>query len=300
MPTPLIGMASVAVVFAGFAMGPADQPVKSVAVAVVGLGVLGGTWTLGRALRERRAYTSRSAEALAERAIAEERLRIAREMHDIVTHGVGLIAVKAGVANHVLAERPEEAADALRVIEAASRAALVEMRRMLGVLRSDGPCDDDAGLGPVPGLAGTGRLAEAAGSAGIAVDLDVHGAEGLPPGVELSVYRIVQEALTNVAKHSGASRCRVMVEASKAEVRVEVVDDGAGTTGPSSLRPGPIRGHGLVGMRERVALYGGEMSAGARASTSSSTHLRKWPWWARRAPAPKRSSWPSGNAPTWC
>lgn len=151
---------------------------------------------------ERREYAARSAERLARESVAEERLRIARELHDVVAHSVGLIAVKAGVANHVLRSRPEEAHEALRVIETSSRSALVEMRRLLGVLRTEPP-----GLGPLPGLAALPELAERTRLAGVAVDLDVRDAGGVPEGVGLSVYRIVQEALTNVVKHAaGRSR----------------------------------------------------------------------------------------------
>lgn len=223
---------------------------------VVGLLVLGGAWTLGRAVRERRAYRSRAAAQLADRAVAEERLRIARELHDVVAHSIGVIAVKAGVANHVLRQRPEEAHDALRVIETASRDALGEMRRMLGVLRSD---SDGPALDPPPGLAGLPALAERAAMAGVRVDLDVRAA-AMPAGVELSVYRIVQEALTNVVKHAAPARCRVMVVASPSSVDVDVVDDGPGVR----TLPAQGAGHGLIGMRERVLMYGGAFAAGPR------------------------------------
>ncbi|MEJ3750014.1 sensor histidine kinase [Actinomycetes bacterium KLBMP 9797] len=221
---------------------------------VVGLLVLGAAWTLGRAVRDRRAYRARAAAQLADRAVAEERLRIARELHDVVAHSIGVIAVKAGVANHVLGQRPAEAHDALRVIETASRDALGEMRRMLGVLRSD---SDGPDLDPAPGLPGLPGLAERAAMAGVRVDLDVRSG-ALPAGVELSVYRIVQEALTNVVKHAAPAGCRVTVTATREEVHVEVVDDGPG------VRTLPARGagHGLVGMRERVLMYGGTFAAG--------------------------------------
>ncbi len=261
--TTAIGVVSAAAVFAGVAGGPAQGPFGAAAVAVVGLGVVGGTWIVGRAVAERRAWAAASARVTADAAVADERLRIAREMHDVVAHAIGLIAVKAGVANHVLAQRPGEAADALRVIESTSRAALVELRRMLGVLRTG---EGDAGpgaLAPAPGLGELAGLAQAAAAAGVAVDLDVEGGEDLPEGVGLAVYRIVQEALTNVAKHAGGARCQVSVVAGCSEVRVEVVDDGAGAY-PRSQEPTPTGGHGLVGMRERVGAYGGELFAGSR------------------------------------
>lgn len=333
---------------------------------LIGVAALGGAWTVGRAIRERRHYAARDAERLAGQAVTEERLRIARELHDVVAHSVGLIAVKAGVANHVMGTRPEEAHDALRVIETASRSALVEMRHLLGVLRSDempdrGPAPDLGGLpglaeqarlagveveldlrlatggghgsgddavlhsridhadgrgapaaaatsserasqdssalkgadapfrrgGPAAGLAGGGPAVGLAGDgpgAGLAegrIDAQVgagrrpldraeggaggRGGEaisrlgaGLPEGVELSVYRIVQEALTNVVKHAAPARCRVSVVADVREVRIEVIDDGPGR------RTLPVEGtgHGLIGMRERVMMYDGVFEAG--------------------------------------
>ncbi|MEU4536016.1 sensor histidine kinase [Streptosporangium sp. NPDC023825] len=263
-PTIAIGACGAVAVLLLSAVG-APAPAPGVAgPLLVGVAFMGGAWVAGRAVRERRAYTARAAEQLAGRAVAEERLRIARELHDVVAHSMSLIAVKAGVAHHVAAVRPEEATDALRVIETASRGALAEMRQLLGVLRSDLDADHDAdlcappALSPSPGLAGLGGLAERASMAGVRVELDVR-ATGLPEGVELSVYRIVQEALTNVVRHASPARCRVSVEASGGEVRVEVADDGPGER---VLPGGP--GHGLIGMRERVAVYGGSFTAGRR------------------------------------
>jgi signal transduction histidine kinase len=196
-------------------------------------------WTSGVAVRERREYAIRSAEQLARNAVGDERLRIARELHDVVAHSMSLIAVKAGIANHVADQRPQVARDALRVIEQTSRGTLNEMRRMLGVLRSE---TDEASLAPIPGLAGLPELAERARMAGVEVSMAVPDVN-LPEGVELSVYRIVQEALTNVVKHAAPARCDVMVKADGHEVSIEVTDDGPGGT--------PGKGHGLVGMRER-------------------------------------------------
>ncbi|MEV4020920.1 sensor histidine kinase [Nonomuraea angiospora] len=237
-----------------------DQP-------LMGIAALGGAWTVGRAVQERRLYAARDAERLAAQAVTEERLRIARELHDVVTHSVGLIAVKAGVANHVMATRPDEAHDALRVIETASRSALVEMRYLLGVLRSSSEPD----LVPAPGLAGIERLVAQARLAGVEVRLEVRIGNGdgdgegepdrrgrMPEGVGLSVYRIVQEALTNVIKHAARARCRVSVVADGKKARIEVVDDGTGSRTSSAAGTG----HGLIGMRERVMMYGGTFEAG--------------------------------------
>ncbi|MEU6999172.1 histidine kinase [Nonomuraea sp. NPDC046570] len=252
---PVSGIAVVSA-FAGVALAALGMPSgwgKVVGDVLFSVAAMGGAWTLGRAVGERREYAARSAERLARESVAEERLRIARELHDVVAHSVGLIAVKAGVANHVLRSRPEEAHEALRVIETSSRSALVEMRRLLGVLRTEPP-----GLGPLPGLAALPELAERTRLAGVAVDLDVRDAGGVPEGVGLSVYRIVQEALTNVVKHAAPARCRVLVEAGAHEVRIEVTDDGPGRR----TLPAREEGHGLIGMRERVMLYGGAFEAG--------------------------------------
>ncbi|TXK42783.1 sensor histidine kinase [Nonomuraea sp. C10] len=447
LPTSTIGvlalLTGVGLVMVG-GVPPPEGPAWLLGVdeALFGIAALGGAWTVGRAVRERRMYATRHAERLAEQAVAEERLRIARELHDVVTHNVGLIAVKAGVANHVLATKPEEAHDALRVIESASRNALVEMRHLLGVLRSS----ESPARGPAPGLRGLAGLAEQARQAGVDVELDVSMARGqggpemresatggmfreaqqtragetsglaagqaesgtglstqsgssstrksgssfgtqddssfatqgvssfgtrdgssfatqdgasftkesgsrfttqggsrftteggsritaqgqsgpaaasgsgartesraglaveegddgasprdmpsgeeasvygrrsmtgrqsaekvgvaeggtpaqpvcgrLPEGVELSVYRIVQEALTNVVKHAAPARCRVSVVDDGRAVRIEVTDDGPGHRTMTGRGPG----HGLIGMRERVMMYGGTFEAG--------------------------------------
>ncbi|KAA2265833.1 sensor histidine kinase [Solihabitans fulvus] len=258
VPTPVIGALAALALISGTPTWHAD----GLALALRGAVLLGGAWTIGRAVRDRRAYVARFAAQLADRAVLGERLRIARELHDVVTHSIGLIAVKAGVANHVARSRPEEAHDALRVIEDTSRGALTELRHLLGVLRPDEPADADPPEGefdPVPGLAGLPALAERAAMAGVRVDLDVRGTTELPEGVGVSVYRIVQEALTNVVKHAAPARAAVTVEADGREVRVVVADDGPG------LRAGQGRsGHGLVGMWERTMAYGGEFGAGTR------------------------------------
>ncbi|WP_242454467.1 sensor histidine kinase [Bailinhaonella thermotolerans] len=256
------GLGLLALVVAGSPAGHAAELGGPVVSAVL----LGASWTIGRAVRERRLYAERAAAELAARAVAEERLRIARELHDVVTHGMGLIAVKAGVANHVLRERPEEAHDALRVIETTSREALTEMRRMLGVLRAGEP----GGLAPAPGLAGLPALAERAAAAGVRVELDVRAPDGLPEALSLAVYRIVQEAITNVVKHAApgdgrATECRVTVYGDGRDLLVEIADDGRPRDGFPQANGRPQGGgHGLVGMRERVMMYGGRFAAGPR------------------------------------
>lgn len=231
---------------------------------LLGFIALLAAWQLGRAARQRRAFAVRAAEQLAQRAVTEERLRVARELHDVVTHSMGLIAVKAGVANHVLHVRPQETHDALQVIERTSRTALNDMRRMLGVLRAPEGEQQPASLGPVPGAA---ALVELVGQAG--AQLTMRGVENLPDGVALAVHRIVQEALTNVAKHAAPeSRCRVEVVANGRDVRIDITDDGGGRA-PLTRKAG---GHGLVGMRERVAMYGGTLTTGPRPQGGFAVH----------------------------
>ncbi|SBT45683.1 Signal transduction histidine kinase [Micromonospora narathiwatensis] len=268
VPAPVAGTVAAVVLVGGSVAGTPYQSWHRLGVVVLGAGLLAGAWTVGRVVRARRADAARSAAELAGRAVAEERLRIARELHDVVAHSMSLIAVKAGTANHVLAVRPDEAQNALRVIESTSRGALAEMRHLLGVLRSDA---DGAALAPTPGLAGLPTLAERAEQAGVPVELDVRDVDELPEGVALSVYRIVQEALTNVVRHAGPARCRVSVAAGRGEVRVEVTDDGPGSRVPSPDRPA---GHGLIGMRERVLMYGGSFHAGPRPEGGFSVSAR--------------------------
>ena len=224
-------------------------------------------WLWGENLRNRRArwaaMEERARRLEAEReerdrqAVTDERLRIARELHDVVAHSMSVIAVQSGVANHVIDSRPAQARQALATIEATSRSALVELRRLLGVLRQGD--DPVASLEPNPGMAEIGRLADQIRSAGVEVELKVEGEPGeLPPGVDLSAFRIAQEGLTNVLKHGGGV-ARVLVRYSPGAVSVEIADDGrAGTDGA----PAEGTGHGLIGMRERVAVFGGQLTAG--------------------------------------
>ncbi|GGM47212.1 sensor histidine kinase [Dactylosporangium sucinum] len=219
--------------------------------------VLACAWTAGQIVRDRRLSAQRAAEQAARGAVAEERLRIARELHDSVAHSMGVIAIKAAVAGHVADRRPDEVRDALRVIETTSKGALAEMRYLLGVLRREGEPETAP-----PGMAALPALTRRAATAGVTVDVTLRDTERLPAALELPVYRIVQEALTNVVKHAAPTRCRVGVTAEEREVSVEVCDDGRPEGG---VPPGPrLGGHGLVGMRERIAAYGGTFSAGPR------------------------------------
>jgi signal transduction histidine kinase len=233
--------------------------------------VIGAAWLLGHFVGVRRAYTARLEQTaeleraraeLARRAVAEERLRLARELHDVVAHSISVIAVQSGVGAHVADTQPEEAAKALAAIEATSRAALTELRRLLGVLRQEG--EPQGSLAPVPGLADLDTLLAEVAKAGLGVRLRVEGTPSpLPAGVDLSAYRIVQEALTNVVKHAGPARAQVTIGYHDQDVTVEVTDDGQGVAAPTGDGQARV-GHGLIGMRERVAVFGGDLEAGPR------------------------------------
>ncbi|HEY7076112.1 MAG TPA: histidine kinase [Solirubrobacteraceae bacterium] len=210
-------------------------------------------WLLGIFVRSRREAAALERRAAA--AVSEERARMARELHDIVSHNLSVVVVQAAGA------RAREGADAgtLEKIERSGRDALVEMRRLLGVLREDG---DGAGVAPQPGLSQLEALAAGVREAGLPVELTVEGVNGgLPPAVELSAYRIVQEALTNALKHAGPAHARVSVRREPSALAIEVVDDGGGAAADGAPRGA---GHGLIGMRERVALFGGELRAAPR------------------------------------
>ncbi|QBX55349.1 sensor histidine kinase [Nocardioides seonyuensis] len=222
-------------------------------------------WLVGWALRERTERTEaaegravraeREREAAARIAVAEERGRIARELHDVVAHAVSVIVLQVGAVRHRLPEDAEAEREALRNVEEAGRTALAEMRRLLTAMREEG---DEAELLPRPGLGDLARLVHDVDAAGLRVDVHVRGEPvPLPPGLDLSAYRIVQEGLTNSLRHSGAGRAEVTVDYAPDELLLEVRDHGAGDPGASGGH-----GHGLVGIRERVKLFGGEMSAG--------------------------------------
>jgi signal transduction histidine kinase len=240
---------------------------------VVGTGIVQlAAWSVGVATRQARAYSQglreqaeRQAQMKVEqarRAISEERLRIARELHDAVAHSMSVIAVQAGVGHYVIRTRPEEAAKALAAIETTSRAVLQEMRGLLGVLRDETPGDGREVVPPARGVADLPALAEQTTSAGVRVDLQIRGLpRALPSGVDLAAYRIVQEALTNVVKHAQTDHGRVLITYGEEDLEIEVTDDGAGADGVDDPI-GFAGGHGLVGMRERVAFYGGDFSAG--------------------------------------
>jgi signal transduction histidine kinase len=229
-------------------------------------------WLLGSYVGRQRAYTAElerqnallaQAQAdLADRAVGEERLRLARELHDVVAHTMSVVAVHAGTGRMVADSDPAAAKEALATIETSTRAALLEMRRLLGVLRG-GDGDGPGSLAPAPGLGDIDALVAEVVRSGVDVDVRIEGERPeVPAGVDLSGYRIVQEALTNVLKHAGGASARVVVRYANDSVTVEVDDEGAG--GHAMALPSAGR-HGLVGMRERVTMFGGELQAGPRA-----------------------------------
>ena len=355
-------------------------------------------WTVGYIVRQRRKYAVRLQEEAASKAVAQERLRIARELHDVVAHSMSVIAVQAGYGQYVIDTQPGDARAALGAIQATSREALDEMRRMLGALRQADDADAQADaspapppaggeaardgavpavpLFPAPGLADLDRLVSRTAGAGVRVDVRRFGPpRDLPASIDLSAYRIIQEALTNVVKHAQTSSCRILLGYRDDEMTIEITDDGAGMpagdpagagvaphwtaarngtallsrhggTGsgvgtldrpeaPPDGRPLPGGGHGIIGMRERVTMLGGEFSAGplpgygfrvsariplppstarpapARCGSSSPT-IRPWsgsasagsspprpasPWSGRRAMARRRSRSPGRPGP---
>jgi signal transduction histidine kinase len=216
------------------------------------------TWKLRAAAFEDKATRlEREQEQAREAAVAEERARIARELHDVVAHSVSVMVVQAGAARHIATTAPEQAADALRAVEVTGREAMAELRRLLGVLSAEG---DGPSLAPQPGLEQLTSLVRRVGEAGLPIALHVEGRPcPLPPGIDLAAYRIIQEALTNALKYSGLARTEVVLDYREAELKVEILDDGAVYTTDNGAS-----GRGLIGMRERVALYGGTLEAGPR------------------------------------
>jgi len=255
------------VLLVGIALGRADSVVNIVGITAL----VGGSWSLGENVRTRRAYLGQLEERArrleaereedARRAVQEERARIARELHDVVAHHVSAIAVQAGVAAAIAERQPERAREALTFIQQTSRQALAEMRALLTVLRGDE--EVGAERAPQPSLAQVAQLVGQSRAAGLSVTLEVEGAvRPLPEALDLSAYRIVQEALTNSLKHAGRSQARVLVHYAPDALELEISDNGHGA-GPNAMAAaGDGAGRGLIGMRERVALFGGELVAG--------------------------------------
>ena len=229
-------------------------------------GLMAIAWLVGLTMRERArqadaaqeraVQAEREREEGARRAVFEERVRIARELHDVVAHHVSMMGVQAGAARMVVDRDPVKAKDALTAIEASSRQAVDELHRLLGFLRQAGEADD---LAPSPGVDQLPSLAAGMSDSDLIVEVDVEGEERpLPPTVDVSAYRIAQEALTNTLKHAGASRADVRLRYRPGAIELEIVDDGSGDGAAS----GGGGGLGLIGMRERAALHGGQLEAG--------------------------------------
>jgi signal transduction histidine kinase len=253
---------AVAAALATFAMTVATLALDEPSRAFGNLIPLVGAWVLGDNLGTRRAYTraleeraerlEREQEAERARAVAEEQARIGRELHDVIAHNVSVMVVQAAAANDVFDKSPEKAREALRAIESTGRSALAELRRLLGTVRGD-----EAEYAPRPGLDRLDELVAQVRSAGLHVAVSVEGApRPLPAGIDLSAYRVVQEALTNTLKHAQATRADVSLRYRDDELGVEVRDDGSGGGN------GGGSGSGLIGMRERVTAFGGSLVAG--------------------------------------
>jgi signal transduction histidine kinase len=258
---PLREVATAAAAIAALLVLLLLAPVHGFGIAelAVTVGAYGGAMLIGWTTQSRRqriqALEHHQAEA-ALRAAADERLRIAQELHDVVAHSLGVIAVQSGVGMKVLDTDPAEAQRAFVNISRTSRASLAEIRRLLGMVRN---AEGMPAYTPVPGLSDLQRLVQEVSDAGLPVDLRVDGdVARLPSGVGLTAYRIVQEALTNTLRHAHASRAAVQLECTPDILVLEVSDDGRGPGGNG-------RGHGLIGMRERVAVYGGSLDTGANA-----------------------------------
>lgn len=257
----LIGV-SAAFVLVVIDLGVTSMPSAGSTIAAMMVLML---WYVGRRLRfrgeylrlleERARYLERERHSEAERAVTAERTRIAREMHDVVAHQVSLMTIQAGAARTVGASDPDAASEAMASVETAGRQALAEMRQLLGLMR---PANAKASLAPQPDIKGLPKLVEQVKDAGIDVQLNVRGdLDNLPAGLELTVYRIVQEALTNVIKHAGEQvQACIKVEGSAENILVCVKDNGIGVKGEKA------GGHGILGMRERVQLQGGSLRAG--------------------------------------
>jgi len=239
--------------------GKSATPVPLITIAVPLAMII--AWLIGNSIRQALARTELvRAQAAAQSAMAE-RLRIARELHDIVAHSIGIIAIQAGSGSRVFDTSPAEARDALATIEATSRETLSGLRRMMTGLRDaeSGPGHGQAPLGPAPGLADIERLAAMTLEAGVQVDVEWRGTwTPLPADIDLSAFRIIQEAVTNVVRHASTDQCRVVIDQQDGQLSVEVTDSGRGGSGAAGT------GYGITGMRERAALLGGDFSAGPR------------------------------------
>lgn len=260
-------LAGLGAALAGIGTAVAAEAQASYGEFVFTILVVAGGWLMGRGMHSRVHQTAeleqrtteleRTRELDRQAAIAEERGRIARELHDVIAHSLSVMIVQAGAAEEVAKRHPERVAEPLRAIQATGRQALTEMSRLLGILRSGG---EEIGLAPQPGLDDLDALLAHSRRAGLPVTLAIEGSRtALPPGPDLSAYRILQEALTNARKHAGPASAQVTLRYGEDALEIEVLDDGPGTPA------GPGGGNGLIGMHERVAVFGGEVQTGPRA-----------------------------------
>ena len=260
-PRTYVGIAIIYAVFVAVSIAHGLEPSDLAA----GLVFFIGPWAVGIALKDRvqrseeaearAARLEREREAEAARAAAEERTRIARELHDIVSHSISVVTIQTQAVRRRLGPEHAREAEDLAAVEATAREALAEMRRLFGVLRTDG---ETASLAPQPGLSELDRLVASVSSGDLSVRMLVEGERvDLPPGVDLAAYRIAQEGLTNAVRHSGATEATVLLRYQPTRLDIEVLDNGQG------LRTNGHAGHGLVGIRERVALYDGTVDVGS-------------------------------------
>jgi signal transduction histidine kinase len=271
-------------------------PLEAFAITMFNLVPFAVAWPLGvmmrslretrTALEERNRQLAEERETNARRAIVEERVRIARELHDVVAHHVSVIGIQAGVARRLFDRRPQQAAEAIASVETTSRQAIIDLHQIVGFLRRHD--DRDEGLAPQPDLARLPGMIAQMRAAGLPVEYVVEGsAQRWSAAVELSAFRIVQEALTNVLKHAGPAKTTVRLCHEAGGLDIEVLDDGhrgpIGNGGPGGNRAGvggngaggaPVGGKGLTGMRERAALHGGELEAGPRDGHGFRVHVR--------------------------
>ena len=261
----------------------ADRGTLGPAESISTYATYGVGWALGVYARSRREYTNvveeraslleREREVQAREAVADERARIARELHDVVGHALNLIVIQSGGAQRVLESRPEVVRHSLVSIESAGRQALTDMERMLGILRAADEASES--LSPQPDLSHVEDLARQVTQAGVPVTVTVEGTPvAIPPSVDLTAYRIVQEALTNVLKHAGPARASVTIRHSADCVELDVTDDGQGVSGDDGDSADRVGGRGLIGMRERVAVFGGELTAGHLPGRGFRVHAR--------------------------
>jgi signal transduction histidine kinase len=230
---------------------PVDLSVPAAIASTVAI-----AWLIGNTIHQNQVHVATLRAQATHQAVTAERLRIARELHDMVAHSIGIIAIQAGMGSRVMESQPAQTRNALHAIEATSRETLVGLRRMLGALRQG--AQESAPLDPAPGLAALDQLAGRTATAGVRVDIRWRGdRRHLPTDIDLAAFRIVQEAVTNVVRHSGTRDCSVTVDYRQDELALDIIDLGCGGTIAGS-------GFGIAGMRERVSLLHGEFSAGPR------------------------------------